>query len=225
MSENITYKYQPSHIQLDTSTAIDVLKQRISNPIVTGAVPATDSTVLQRITAEFVSQAIQLRDLRICPEEYAMFMDHAGYHERYTNYYSLNLAEKSFEHFAALQLLGMNEDDVFIDLASEGSPLPEITSRLFHAEAFAQDIMYEPGVHENRIGGDACDMPVPNAFASKAALTCSLEHFEASGDIKLFQESGRVLKRGGKVCVIPLYLYSFPATQTDARYSAVCDVP
>jgi SAM-dependent methyltransferase len=85
--------------------------------------------------------------------------------------------------------------------------------------------MYPPGIAEGRIGGDACALPVPDRFASKVALTCSLEHFEGDGDTRLFLELGRVLAPGGRVVVVPLYLYTCPAVQTDPCYSASTDVP
>jgi len=119
---------------------------------------------------------------------YRIFFDAAGYQTRYPDYYAGNLPESSFEHFAALDLLNPGPSDVFIDIASEGSPLPEIAARVHGCRPYAQDIRYADGVSGNRIGGDACTMPVPDGFATRAALTCSLEHFEGDGDIRLFHE-------------------------------------
>ena len=68
-------------------------------------------------------------------------------------------------------------------------------------------------------------MPVPAGFASAVTLTCSLEHFEGDADIRLFCELSRVLRPGGKVVVIPLYLHTCAATQTDPTYSAASAVP
>ena len=62
-------------------------------------------------------------------------------------------------------------------------------------------------------------MPIPDQFAHKVALTCSLEHFEGDKDQKLFLELSRVLKKKGKICIVPLYMYTVPANQTDPTYS------
>jgi hypothetical protein len=97
--------------------------------------------------------------------------------------------------------------------------------RIAGARCYAQDIMYASGVQGYQIGGDACEMPVNDRFATAAALTCSLEHFEADSDIGLFAELGRVLAPGGRFSVVPLYLYPELAAQTDPRYSAACAVP
>jgi hypothetical protein len=153
------------------------------------------------------------------------YFEKAEYTTRYPEYYGNNLLEKSFEHFVALQILKPSASDVFIDVASEGSPLPQIVQRLHGSTVYAQDIMYEPGVRGNRIGGDACQMPIPNGFASCVTLTCSLEHFEGDADTRLFRELGRVLRAGGHVVIVPLYMFKEPAIQTDPTYSAKIDIP
>ena len=114
---------------------------------------------------------------------------------------------------------------MFIDIASEHSPFAEIVARLRGATTFSQDIMYHEGIVGNRIGGDACAMPVSDGFASKACLTCSLEHFEGNADARLFLELARVLRPGGAVCIVPFYVNTQAATQTDPVVSVAVDVP
>ena len=79
--------------------------------------------------------------------------------------------------------------------------------------------MYPPGIDGNRIGGDACSLPVADGFADKAALTCSLEHFEGDGNYRLFLEMNRVLRTAGAVCIVPLYMFTESAIQTDPAVS------
>jgi SAM-dependent methyltransferase len=153
------------------------------------------------------------------------FLKKADYVSFYPHYYRSNLAEKSLEHFITLQFLQPTPADIFIDVASEGSPLPDIVTRLFRTTSYAQDIMYPAGISGRRIGGDACEMPVPDGFATKVALTCSLEHFEGNGDSRLFHEIARILRPGGKVAVAPLYIFNKSVTLTDPRYSATVEVP
>jgi len=81
--------------------------------------------------------------------------------------------------------------------------------------------MYAEGIHQNEIGGDACSMPVEDGFATKAILTCSLEHFEEDADTRLFHELYRVLKPGGMVCVVPFYFHTTAFILTDPTISAV----
>ena len=135
-----------------------------------------------------------------------------------------NQQEKALEHYLALTLLELTREDVFIDLASEHSPVPEIYARLTGARTYSQDIMYPEGVDGNRIGGDACAMPVADGFASAAGLTCSLEHFEEDGDARLFLELGRVLRPGGAVCVVPFYVNVEHVIQTDPTIGVPANV-
>ncbi len=103
-------------------------------------------------------------------------------------------------------------------------PLPRFVARLKGATTFSQDIMYPDGVIGNRIGGSACALPVPDGFASKACLTCSLQHFEGDGDTRLFVELARVLRPGGAVCIVPFYVNTEAVTQTDPVVSVGVNV-
>ena len=71
------------------------------------------------------------------------------------------------------------------------------------------------GIHGNTIGGDASSMPVEDNFCTKMALHCSFEHFEGNSDIKFIKEVNRVLRKGGKLCILPFYLFTKYAIQTD----------
>jgi SAM-dependent methyltransferase len=122
-------------------------------------------------------------------------------------------------------LLDPSENDVYVDIASEGSPVPEIYSNLFGTKVYRQDLAYPDGINENLIGGDAANMPVPDGFATKMALHCSLEHFEGTSDIGFIKEVSRVLSPGGSVCIVPLYLAKNYSIQTDPAVSVPSQVP
>ena len=166
-----------------------------------------------------------VKPLEVDINDYNEYYQRAEYKSRYPYYYPDHLYDKSLQHFLSLNLLGLREQDVFVDLASDSSPLPEIVDRIYGCKNYSQDIMYPEGIQGNQIGGDACVMPVNDGFFTKAALTCSLEHFEGKADSQLFVELARVLVPGGKVCVVPFYLYHVPAVETDPTYSAAYEVP
>jgi SAM-dependent methyltransferase len=220
-----SYEYQPTRIEPDAAIALDKLRARIPNRLATGYVPAIDPQAIEKLEAGFGDMSIPIAMFQVNADDYRAYFAEAAYPERYPLYYPTNLVEKSFEHFVSTRLLAIRPGETFIDIASEGSPLPDILHRIAGARCYAQDIMYANGVQGYQIGGDACEMPVHDRFATAAALTCSLEHFEADSDIRLFAELGRVLAPGGRFSVIPLYLYPELAAQTDPRYSATCDVP
>lgn len=209
------YVYQPETGMEDFERCVEILRQ--GHRVVREWVNNLPSEVLAAIQEGFNKYGIPVRALYVNPEDYRQYR--AGYIERYPDYYKDYLPEKSLEHFIALKLLEIDSTDIFIDVASENSPVPDIYSQLTGCKSYRQDIMYAPGIVGDRIGGNACEMPVPDQFASKVALTCSLEHFEGIEDQKLFFEFNRVLKPGGKICVVPLYMYTVPANQTDPTVS------
>jgi 2-polyprenyl-3-methyl-5-hydroxy-6-metoxy-1,4-benzoquinol methylase len=169
----------------------------------------------ERLSQRLQTLGIMVHDYIIDVAAYRDYFDRARYTQNYPDYYSFNLPEKSLEHFLAARFLELAAGDVYIDIASEHSPVPEIYERLYGVQAYRQDLAYEPGLHEKQIGGDAARMPLSENFASKMALHCSFEHFEGDSDIGFVQEAARVLKPGGKVCIVPLHSSEIYAVQTD----------
>jgi SAM-dependent methyltransferase len=218
-----SYIYRPSPVAKTYEEAVAELRRR-GLQVEPAAVDNTSPHVVEAILQQAADLGIQFSRFTIDVPDFQRYVTEAGYLRRYPDYYASNLVEKSLEHYIALRLLEIDRDDLFVDLASEHSPVPEIYRRLTGAETYSQDIMYPEGIHGSRIGGDACNMPVPDGFATRAALTCSLEHFEGDGDLQLFQEMSRVLRPGGKLAVIPFYLFTRAATQTDPAVSLAAGV-
>jgi SAM-dependent methyltransferase len=217
------YIYQPSRAPLSYDDAVELLAAR-GLEVRRGQVDDLDEAQLDRVIESLRAQGIGVRDFDVDAQEFQRYVDSAGYLGRYESYYSDNRPEKMLEHFIAYRMLGLSAADRVIDLASEHSPVPEIYSRLSGARCYAQDIQYPAGVHGDRIGGDACAMPIEAGFASAATLTCSLEHFEGDGDTRLVAEVARVLRPGGRLVVAPLYMAEHEVTQTDPLCSAATDV-
>jgi SAM-dependent methyltransferase len=220
----VTYVYRPEPKGATFADALAAFSARHGD-VVNGAIDNISPGPLDRILHQAQLAGMTFESMHCDATRYRRFVADAGYASRYPSYYPGNQVEKSFEHWFALEVLDLQPTEVFIDIASEDSPMPEIASRLRGARSFSQDIQYAPGIVGNRIGGDACAMPLSDGFAAKAALTCSLEHFESDADVRLFRELARVLRGGGAVCVVPFYIYDIPATQTDPQVSLHADVP
>jgi SAM-dependent methyltransferase len=217
------YHYRPSKKLERFSEGMAAL-ERMNYKVVQSAVDNASAGMVQRIVENAKTRGLEFLPTDIDLGDYRDYFSKAGYATRYLDYYRDNQKEKSLEHYVALKLLNLHRGDVFIDIASEHSPVPEIYSRLTGAVTYRQDIMYPEGIHGNCIEGDACSMPVPDGFASKAILTCSLEHFEGDGDTHLFLELHRILRPKGIVCVIPFYIFTDPVTQTDPTVSVPAGV-
>jgi hypothetical protein len=217
------YLYQPGVVEKSFSESLEDIKQ-LGYKVVATAIDNTSPEIVVAILKMATVSGLNFQDFTINIKEYNKYFSKAEYRTKYPNYYSGNLREKSLEHYLCSSFLNLKTKDVFVDLASENSPIPEIYHRLTGATTFSQDIMYLPGINGNQIGGDACSMPVPDGFASKAALTCSIEHFEGDADTRLFIELSRVIKPGGIVFVCPFYIFTEAATQTDPKVSLTSQV-
>jgi hypothetical protein len=113
--------------------------------------------------------------------------------------------EKILEHYLSLRCLGIRETDVIIDIAAAGSPFAPVL-RQKGMQAYRLDLTYPPGLRGYEIGSDAGNMPVPEGFAEVLTLHCAFECFQGGSDISFALEAGRVLKKGGRLGIIPLYI-------------------
>lgn len=114
--------------------------------------------------------------------------------------------QKLLEYFVSLELLSAHTDGVVIDVASEWSLFPEVLRERTGAAVYRQDLIYPPGIHGRRIGGSAAAMAVPAGFADALVLHNAFEHFEGSTDTGFVVEAGRVLRPGGVLLILPLFL-------------------
>lgn len=218
------YDYIPNPADLTFEAAVDELRQRFPyHLLLPHWLPFVDRAHTDKLDAGLRAAGLDVKPFEGRAPELEDYETKADYAGRYPTYHDGNQREKRFEHFVAMSLLNLGGDDVFIDVAACSSPLPEITSRVYGCTSYGQDIMYPEGVQGQYIGGDACAMPVPDGFATAATLACSLEHFEGDGDTRLFRELGRVLRPGGRVVSVPLYLHLFAAAMTDPRYALNSD--
>ncbi len=186
--------------------------------------PKVDSWAAQseeqrnQIESDLLKEGFEVAEIHVDRHDYLDYLQRANY-ERFPAYGAAgqtnNLAEKTLQHYLAAKLLSLSQDDIYLDVASSSSPTPEIYRDLYGCATYRQDLECPEGIHGNVIGGNAMNMPVENGFATKMALHCALEHFEKESDIGFIVESSRVLKPGGKVCILPLYLHTEFVALTD----------
>jgi hypothetical protein len=160
---------------------------------------------------ELQQLGLNVESLYLDPEDYKRYMALADY----PDIYGQVLPEKSLEHYVSLKLLNFSSEDIFIDVASAGSPFPTIVSKLFGCTVYKQDLLYPKGIHSDSIGSNASSMPLPDNSVTKMTLHCSFEHFEGDNDSKFIIEAARLLKPTGKVCILPLYFADEYSNLTD----------
>jgi len=190
----------------------------IREPKRIGEVQYTEPKIQLEIINELRNQNFKIEEFIIDIDDYKKYMRDADY-KRFPRYIKgINpkyLPEKSLEHYLATKLLFLTENDIYIDIANADSPTVEIYKDLFKCKTYRQDLIYPKGIHGNIIGGSASDLPISNNFATKIALHCSFEHFESNLDILFIKEANRILKTGGKLCILPFYLYNRHVIRTD----------
>ncbi|MBN2254072.1 MAG: methyltransferase domain-containing protein [Deltaproteobacteria bacterium] len=125
----------------------------------------------------------------------------------YSNYGDTRI-EKILEHYLTMSELHISGRDVCIDIAASTSPFADVVAEHLKNTCYRQDLIYPEGIHGNSIGGDAARMPVDNNFADVLTLHCAYECFQDDADIRFITEAERVLRRGGRLGIIPLYVES-----------------
>ena len=177
-----------------------------------------NTRIQDEVLNDFKKNGINVEIMVIDVQDYKQYLTEAEY-GNFPSYYdggkAYNFPEKSLEHYLSAKLLDISSDDIYIDIANGGSPAPEIFSKLYGCTVFRQDLVFNEGLNGNVIGGDASNMPIEDGFATRMALHCSFEHFEHNSDIAFIKEATRVLRKGGKLCIIPLYMFDKYAIQTD----------
>ncbi|MEJ2242393.1 MAG: methyltransferase domain-containing protein [Candidatus Bathyarchaeota archaeon] len=175
--------------------------------------PQTEKT----ITDDLLKHGFKLINLKIDKNDYRNYLTFAEY-KKYTAYYKAikkDFLNKTLEHYIAAKLLNLNKDDIFMDIACAHSPAAKIYQKLFQCRVYQQDLEFPEGIHGNIIGGNASDLPLENESVTKISLHCSFEHFEQNSDVEFIKEANRVLCKGGKLCIVPLYLATEYLIQTD----------
>lgn len=169
------------------------------------------------ITPALADLGIEVRPHRIDVDRFWRWIETCGY--RQLPYFDggnrRHATEKWLEHFVSLELTSPQSGERLVDIASAASPFPEVVREHHGLEAFRQDIAYPNGVSGDQIGGNAASMPVEDGFADIMTLHCSFEHFEGDSDSRFIREAGRVLRPGGRLCILPFYTHRWYSIQSD----------
>jgi len=148
--------------------------------------------------------------------------------------------EKCLEYYLVDSLLGICDDDVYIDIGGAGSAWAEALNRRGAGfggkrsegggremkrggrkgvRAYRLDLSYPEGINGINIGADAGDTRLPEGFASVLSLQCSFECFMGDADIRFVKEASRILSQEGRYAIAPLYLEDIHFVST----SPYCD--
>ncbi|MFH0809614.1 MAG: methyltransferase domain-containing protein, partial [Pseudomonadota bacterium] len=171
---------------------------------------------------ELAAQGLTPKDYTIDIADFTLWKEKTRmlYPSKYRTGYGVYFEEKCLEHYLSLQFTPIDEHIVIIDVANAGSPFPPIASAL-GATVYQNDIIFPEGIRRiseriYEVGGNACTLPLPDGFADLMVLHCAFEMFEGEHDSRLIREASRVLKSGGTMLIVPLYLSN--------SYHILCDL-
>ena len=159
------------------------------------------------VRANLLAAGVPVEPYRLDLAAFERYLRQASYPEAYRRNFGDLFVEKALEHHVSLELVGRAErPELAIDIASCDSPFPEISKSWTGIETYRQDLGYPAGVHDMTVGGSADDLPFADASFTQMTLHCSFEHFEGEADSRFIREAARTLRRGGRLCILPLYL-------------------
>ncbi len=129
--------------------------------------------------------------------------------DSYLSPYYRRFKRKTIEYFFTAKILCFENADKeykYIDAASSSSPWAKMLRDIYGFKAYSLDILTPENASECFIQSDVSDMPFENESIDSISCQSALEVFPEDVDIKFISEACRVIKKGGKIVICPLYL-------------------
>lgn len=132
--------------------------------------------------------------------------------------------EKLLEHWISSERLGLmdyGQGEVYVDVAAASSPWARVLRDRSGIEAFAID--------QGEIGAAYSDLPYyriedatksnfTDASVTGASLHCAYEMFMGDHDTQFIHEAARIMKPGGKIIILPLYMHTHYCAYATSEY-------
>jgi hypothetical protein len=132
--------------------------------------------------------------------------------------------EKLLEHWISSERLGLmnyGQGEVYVDVAAASSPWAHALRDRSGIEAFAIDLDEVGEAYRDfpyyRVE-DATNSRFTDASITGASLHCAYEMFMGEHDTQFIHEAARILKPGGKIIILPLYMHSHYCAYATSEY-------
>lgn len=124
--------------------------------------------------------------------------------------------KKALEFFISYCILEPSNNDSLLDAAGGHSGyLESVKVHVLDVELYLTDHIYKGvAVSENGItivGGDISNIHLPDESITKIACHHAFEHFQGEKDSGFIREIARILHKGGRACIIPIFITEFYA--------------
>ena len=175
----------------------------------TGGIP-DDKDEVER---ELKRYHINLQDYHIDAKAFFEYLNAAEYPEKYITGNRENFTEKALEHFLSFQFADIGKESVVVDVANSGSPFPAIIHAMKNCRVISNDLIFPNGSNvltswHTQIGGNACDLPLPDNSVDLIVLHCAFEMFEGENDKNFVRKAYQLLRESGTLVIVPLYLHN-----------------
>lgn len=179
---------------------------------------------LARIERDLAGLGVEVHDYSPSPEAFRAFMAGDWFPPDYHGGRDGGVwHEKLLEHWIASQMLGLEDfgrDDVYVDVAACGSPWARSLRERRRLQAFAIDLAVQPEFSALPYyrEEDATATSFADASVGGASLHCAYEMFEGDSDTRFIREAARILRPGGRIVIVPLYMHTHHCTYSTPEY-------
>lgn len=144
-------------------------------------------------------------------QEFALFEQELNFSQEYLKGANKRYRRKIMEYYIANELLNFenwNSQDIYIDIGAANSPFAIYLREKKGLNAFALDL--EQGLYKDKeyyLQEDATHMHFEDNSVKAMSIQSAFEMFVGNADTNFIKEAARVLKPGGKVIILPLYMH------------------
>jgi SAM-dependent methyltransferase len=167
--------------------------------------PSENLEYYRDLRSRLVSAGVPVVDAPIDLAEFEDWLDRYAVLGRFYRRFGEMRIEKCLEHYIVARELRLGRGDIYVDVASAGSPWARV---LWYrgVEAYRLDLIYRPGIRGINIGGNATATGLPAGFARAVSIQCAFELFHGETDRQFLAETARILAPRGRAAITPLYL-------------------
>ena len=128
-----------------------------------------------------------------------------AYHRWMVTYRSVTGYTRLLRYFLSTQLLDLRPDDRLLDVGAGDLVYRSITSTLV-AVCCTNDIELQGSDEGPSYAGDVCTIALPENSFTKINIGHTFEHLRGNRDRQTLEVVARLLRKGGRCCIEPLFL-------------------
>lgn len=180
---------------------------------------------LASIEGELTDLGVSIEDYSPSPPAFRSFQEESWFPPDYYGGKNGRVwNEKHLEHWISserLGLMGYGQGEVYVDIAASSSPWVHALRNRTDIDAFAIDLNEVGKAYRHfpyyRVE-DATKTSFTDASVTGASLHCAYEMFMGEHDTQLIHEAARILRPGGKLVILPLYMHTHYCAYATPEY-------